>query len=93
MSHVHRLADLIKEKADLLKDLAMRRKFYQNEVKESAKGKLTTVSSAPKKQRTTGASTSAATPMPTPLPTAHGGKAVELDARGGALQSSATPFP
>ena len=28
MSHVHRLADLIKEKADLLKDLAMRRKFY-----------------------------------------------------------------
>ena len=28
MSHVHQLADLIKEKADLLKDLAMRRKSY-----------------------------------------------------------------
>ena len=49
MSHVHRLADLIKEKADLLKELAMRRKSYQDEVKESAKGKSTAASSAPKK--------------------------------------------
>ena len=89
MSHVHRLADLIKEKADLLKELAMRRKSYQDEVKESAKGKSTAASSAPKKQRTTGAPTSAATPMPT----AHGGKAMDVDARGGASQSSATPFP
>ena len=70
MSHVHQLADLIKEKADLLKELAMRRKSYQDEVKESAKGKSTAASSAPKKQRTTGAPTTAATPMPT----AHGGK-------------------
>ena len=67
----------------------MRRKSYQDEVKESAKGKSTAASSAPKKQRTTGAPTSAATPMPT----AHGGKAMEVDARGGASQSSATPFP
>ena len=35
MSHVHRLAGLIKEKADLLKELAMKRKSYQDEVKES----------------------------------------------------------
>ena len=40
MSHVHRLATLITEKADLLKDLAMRRKSYQDEVKESSKGNL-----------------------------------------------------
>ena len=93
MSHVHRLADLIKEKADLLKELAMRRKSYQDEVKESAKGKLTAASSAPKKQRTTGAPASVANPVPTPLPTAHGGKAMDVDARGGASQSSATPFP
>ena len=53
MSHVHRLADL-KEKAGLLKELAMRRKSYQDEVKESSKGKSTASSSAPKKQRTTG---------------------------------------
>ena len=88
MSHVHRLTDLIKEKADLLKELAMRRKSYQDEVKESAKGKSTAASSAPKKKRT-GAPTSAATPMPT----THGGKAMDVDARGGASQSSATPFP
>ena len=50
MSHVYRLADLIKEKADLLKELAMRRKSYQDEVKESAKGKSTAASSAPKKE-------------------------------------------
>ena len=31
--------------------------------------------------------------MPTPLPTAHGGKAMEVDARGGGSQPSATPFP
>ena len=93
LSHVHRLADLIKEKADLLKDLAMRRKSYQDEVKESAKGKSTAISSAPKKQRTTGVPIPAATPMPTPLPTAHGGKAMEVDARGGTSQSSTTPFP
>ena len=79
MSHVHRLADLIKEKADMLKELAMRRQSYQDEVKESAKGKSTVASSAPKKQRTTGAPASVANPVPTPLPTAHGGKAVEVD--------------
>ena len=89
MFHVHRLADLIKEKADLLKELAMRRKSYQDEVKESAKGKSTAASSAPKKQRTTRAPTTAATPMPT----AHGSKTMDVDARGGASQSSATPFP
>ena len=93
MSHVHRLADLIKEKADLLKELAMRRKSYQDEVKESAKGKSTAASSAPKKQRTTGAPASVANPVPTPLPTAHSGKAMDVDVRGGALQSSAAPFP
>ena len=71
----------------------MRRKSYQDEVKESAKGKSTAVSSAPKKQRTTGVPIPAATPMPTPLPTAHGGKAMEVDARGGTSQSSTTPFP
>ena len=48
MSHVHRLADLIKEKAGLLKELAMRRKSYQDEIKESSKGKSTASSSAPK---------------------------------------------
>ena len=71
----------------------MRRKSYQDEVKESAKGKSTAVSSAPKKQRTTGVPIPAATPMPAPLPTAHGGKAMEADARGGTSQSSNTPFP
>ena len=93
MSHVHRLADLIKEKADLLKDLAMRRKSYQDEVKESSKGKSTAVSSAPKKQRTTGVPAPAATPLPTPLPTAHGGKAMEVDTRCGTSQPSSAPFP
>ena len=93
MSHVHRLADLIKEKANLLKELAMRRKSYQDEVKESAKGKSTAASSAPKKQRTTGAPASAVNPVPTPLPTAHGGKAMEVDAGGSTSQSSSTPFP
>ena len=63
MSHVHRLADLIKEKADLLKELAMRRKSYQHEVRETAKGKSTAASSAPKKQRTTGAPASVANPV------------------------------
>ena len=93
MSHVHRLADLIKEKADMLKELAMRRQSYQDEVKESAKGKSTVASSAPKKQRTTGAPASVANPVPTPLPTAHGGKAMEVDARVGTSQSSSSPFP
>ena len=93
MSHVHRLADLIKEKADMLKELAMRRQSYQDEVKESAKGKSTVASSAPKKQRTTGAPASVANPVPTPLPTAHGGKAMEVEARVGTSQSSSTPFP
>ena len=93
MSHVHRLADLIKEKADMLKELAMRRQSYQDEVKESAKGKSTVTLSAPKKQRTTGAPASVANPVPTPLPTAHGGKAMEVDARVGTSQSSSTPFP
>ena len=59
----------------------------------SPKGKSTAASSAPKKQRTTGAPASVAHPVPKPLPTAHGGKAMAVDARGGALQSSATPFP
>ena len=93
MSHVHRLADLIKEKADMLKELAMRRQSYQDEVKESAKGKSTVASSAPKKQRTTGAPASVANPVPTPQPTAHGGKAMEVDARASTSQSSSTPFP
>ena len=88
MSHVHRLAELIKEKADLLKDLAMRRKSYQDEVKESSKGKSTAVSSAPKKQRTTGVPAPAATPLPAPLPTAHGGKAMEVDTHSGTSQPS-----
>ena len=91
MSHVHRLADLIKEKADLLKDLAMRRKSYQDEVKESSKGKSTATSSAPKKQRTTGGPAPAAPSMPNPLPTAHGGKALEKDTRGSTSQPSGTP--
>ena len=73
MSHVHRLAALITETADLLKDLAMRRKSYQDEVKESSKGKSAVGSTAPKKQKTTGVPAPLATPPPTPLPTAHGG--------------------
>ena len=85
MSHVQRLAELMKEKADLLKDLAMRRKSYQDEVKESSKGKSTAASSAPKKQRTTG--------VPAPLPTAHGGKAMEVDTHSGTSQPSGAPFP
>ena len=76
----------------MLKELAMRRQSYQDEVKESAKGKSTVASSAPKKQRTTGAPASVANPVPTPLPTAHGGKAMEVDARVGTSQSSSTPF-
>ena len=71
----------------------MRRKSYQDEVKESSKGKSTAVSSAPKKQRTTGAPAPAATPLPTPLPTAHGGKAMEVDTRSGTSQPSGAPFP
>ena len=51
MSHVHRLADLIKEKADLLKELAMRRQSYQDEIRESAKGKSTAATSAPKNRK------------------------------------------
>ena len=78
MSHVHRLAELIKEKADLFKDLAMRRKSYQDEVKEGSKGKSTAASSAPKKQRTTGVPAPSTTSLPAPLPTAHGGKAMEV---------------
>ena len=70
----------------------MRRKSYQDEVKESSKGKSTAVSSAPKKQRTTGVPTPATTPMPTPLPTAHGGKAMEVDTRGGTSQPSSYSF-
>ena len=93
MSHVHRLADLIKEKADLLKELAMRRKSYQDEVKESSKGKTTAASSAPKKQRTTSGPALAAPTTPTPLPTAHGGKAMGSDTRRGTSQTSGTPFP
>ena len=93
MSHVHRLAELIKEKADLLKDLAMRRKSYQDEVKEGSKGKSTAASSAPKKQRTTGVPAPSTTSLPAPLPTAHGGKAMEVDTHSGASQSSSTPFP
>ena len=93
MSHVHRLADLIKEKADMLKELAMRRQSYQDEVKDSVKGKSTVATSAPKKQRTTGEPASVANPVPTPLPTAHGGKAMEVNVRVGTSQSSSTPFP
>ena len=89
MSHVHRLAALITEKADLLKDLAMRRKSYQDEVKDSSKGKTTAVSSAPKKQRSTGVSA----PLATPVPTAHGGKAMDVDTQSGASQPSGAPFP
>ena len=93
ISHVHRLAALITEKADLLKDLAMRWKSYQDEVKESSKGKSTAVSSAPKKQRTTGVPAPLATPLPAPLPTAHGGKAMEVDTHSGTSQPSGAPFP
>ena len=93
MSHVHRLADLIKEKADLLKELAMRRKSYQDEVKDSSKGKTTAASSAPKKQRTTGGLTRAGSSTPTPLPTAHGGKAMGSDTHGSTSQPPGTPFP
>ena len=93
MSHVHRLAALIKEKADLLKDLAMRRKSYLDEVKESSKGKATAVSSAPKKQQTTGVPAPLATPVPTSLTTAHGGKAMDVDTHSGTSQPSGAPFP
>ena len=54
LSHVHRLATLITEKADLLKDLAMRRKSYQDEVKESSKGKSAAGSTAPKSRKPPG---------------------------------------
>ena len=53
MSHVRRLAALVTEKAELLKELAMLRKSYQDEVKEGSKGKTATSSAAPKKQKTT----------------------------------------
>ena len=51
MSHVHRLAALITEKADLFKELAMRRKSYQDEIREGSKGKAAASSAAPKKQK------------------------------------------
>ena len=89
MSHFHRLADLIK----VLKDLAMRRKSYQDEVKESSKRKTTAASYAPKKQRTTGGPTPAGSSTPTLLPTAHGGKTIGSDTRGGTSQPPGTPFP
>ena len=93
MSHVHRLAALITEKADLLKELAMRRKSYQDEIKEGSKGKAAASSAAPKKQKTTDVSAPPATPQPPPAPTAHGGKAMEVDAQGSTSQPSGTPFP
>ena len=93
MSHVHRLAALITEKADLLKELAMRRKSYQDEIKEGSKGKAAASSAAPKKQKTTDVSAPPATPQPPPAPTAHGGKAMEVDAQGNTSQPSGAPFP
>ena len=49
-SHVHRLAALVTEKADLLKELAMLRKSYQDEVKKGSKGKAAASAAAPEKQ-------------------------------------------
>ena len=92
-SSVAKVAALITEKADLLKDLAMRRKSYQDEVKESSKGKSAAGSTAPKKQKTTGVPASPATSQPTPLPTAHGGKAMEVDTQSSTSQPSGAPFP
>ena len=58
-SHVHRLAALVTEKADLLKKLAILRKSHQHEVKEASKGKAATRAAAPKKQKTAEAPSSA----------------------------------
>ena len=92
MLHVHCLAALITEKADSLKDLAMRRKSYQDEVKESSKGKSAAGFTAPKKQKTTGVPAFPATSQPTPLPTAHGGKAMKVETQSSTLQPSRAPF-
>ena len=91
MSHVHRLAALITEKADLLKELAMRRKSYQDEIKESSKGSCKLGRS--QEAKTTDVSAPPATPQPPPAPTAHGGKAMEVDAQGSTSQPSGAPFP
>ena len=40
MSHVHRLAALVTEKAELLKGLAIQRQSYQDELKEVSKKKF-----------------------------------------------------
>ena len=94
MSHVHRLAALVTEKAGLLTELAMQRKSYQDEVKEPSKEKAAARTAAPKKQKTTHASTPPVTPMSPPTPTAHGSQAMEVDAQGSipALRSS-VPLP
>ena len=93
MPHVHRLAALVTEKADLLKELAIQRQSYQDEVKEASKEKAAARTAAPKKQKTTDASTPPVTPMSPPTPTSHGGQAMEVDAQGSTSQHSGAPFP
>ena len=58
----------------------MLRKSYQDEVKESSKGKAAASAAAPNKQKIADVPASPATPQSTPAPTTHGGKAMEVDA-------------
>ena len=92
MSHVHRLAALVTDKAELLKALAIQRQSYQDELKEASKGKSTAKAAAPKKQKTTDA-TDSLTQKPIPEPTAHGSQAMEVDQSNLTPQSTGTPFP
>ena len=94
MSHVHRLAALVTDKADLLKALTIQRQSYQDELKEASKGKSTAKAAAPKKQKTTDApSADSLTQQPIPEPTAHGSQAMEVDQSNLTPPSTGTPFP
>ena len=94
MSHVHRLAALVTDKAELLKALAIQRQSYQDELKEASKGKSTAKAAAPKKQKTIDAySADSLTQQPIPEPTAHGSQAMEVDQSNLNPPSTGTPFP
>ena len=94
MSHVHRLAALVTDKAELLKALAIQRQSYQDELKEASKGKSTANAAAPKKQKTIDApSADSLTQQPIPAPTAHGSQAMEVDQSNVTPPSTGTRFP
>ena len=61
--------------------------------RKAPKGKAAAGSIAPKKQKTTDVPAPPATSQPTPAPTAHGGKAMEVDALSSTSQPSGAPFP